>query len=135
MHVSGHCHCGAIRYEAEVDPKTVGVCHCNDCQVLSGSAFRVSVFAALGSFQLLQGVPRVYTKTAESGRLREQAFCEVCGSQLYAVSPGPEPRLYSLRVGTIEQRAQLAPQLQIWTRSQLPWAGEIASLPSLEKNR
>jgi hypothetical protein len=135
MHVNGRCHCGAVRYEAEVDPKMVGVCHCTDCQMLSGSAFRVTAPADLGSFRLLQGVPRVYTKTAESGRLREQAFCEVCGSQLYAVSPGPEPRVYSLRVGTLEQRAQLAPQRQIWTRSQLPWAGEIASLPRLEKNR
>lgn len=135
MHVSGRCHCGAIRYEAELDPLLVGVCHCTDCQVLSGSAFRVTAPAALGSFQLLQGEPRVYVKAAESGRLREQAFCAVCGSQLYAVSPGPEPRVYSLRVGTIDQRAQLAPQLQIWTRSQLPWAGQIANLPSLEKNR
>jgi hypothetical protein len=135
MHVAGRCHCGAIRFEAEVDPNAVAVCHCSDCQRLSGSAFRVTAPAALGSFRLLQGAPRVYTKTAESGRLREQAFCEVCGSQLYAVSPGPEPRVYSLRVGTLEQRAQLAPQVQIWTRSRLPWAGEIASLPSLEKNR
>jgi hypothetical protein len=135
MHVAGRCHCGAIRFEAEVDPALVGVCHCSDCQLLSGSAFRVTAPAALGSFRLLQGAPRVYTKTAESGRLREQAFCDVCGSQLYAVSPGPEPRVYSLRVGTLEQRAQLAPQVQIWTRSRLPWAGEIASLPSLEKNR
>jgi len=135
MRVNGACHCGAIRYEADVDPGHVGVCHCSDCQVLSGSAFRVTVPATLGSFRLLAGEPRIYTKTAESGRQRQQAFCEVCGSQLYAVSPGPEPRVYSLRVGTLAQRAQLAPQLQSWTRSRLPWADQIAALPGVEKNR
>jgi hypothetical protein len=135
MHVSGACHCGAIRYEAEIDPGKVGVCHCTDCQKLSGSAFRVTVPALLGSFRLLNGTPRVYTKTAESGRLREQAFCEKCGSQLYAVSPGPEPRIYSLRVGTVDQRAQLAPQVQNWTRSRLPWIDTLPALPSLDGDR
>src|SRR5690348_8667687 len=100
MQVSGGCHCGAIRYEAEIDPGRVGVCHCTDCQRLSATAFRVTVPALLGSFRLLSGTPRIYTKTADSGRQREQAFCEKCGSQLYAVSPGAEPRVYSLRVGT-----------------------------------
>ena len=135
MHVSGGCHCGAIRYEAEIDPGRVGVCHCTDCQKLSGRAFRVTVPALLGSFRLLNGTPRVYTKTAESGRLREQAFCEKCGSQLYAVSPGAEPRVYSLRIGTVDQRAQLAPKIQNWTRSRLPWIDVIPTLPSVDGDR
>jgi hypothetical protein len=135
MHVSGGCHCGAVRYEAEVDPGKVGVCHCSDCQRLSGTAFRVTVPSELGSFRLLNGTPRVYTKTAESGRLREQAFCEKCGSQLYAVSPGAEPRVYSLRVGTVDQRAQLVPKVQSWARSRLPWIDVVPTLPSLDGDR
>lgn len=31
MRVTGACQCGAIRYEAEVDPQAVGICHCTDC--------------------------------------------------------------------------------------------------------
>jgi len=135
MHVTGSCHCGAIRYEAEVDPASASVCHCTDCQILSGSAFRVTIRAALGSFRLLAGTPRVYTKTAESGAQREQAFCEHCGSPLYATSPGPEPRLYSLRAGTLHERAALRPAAQIWCRSALPWLGELASLPRVERQR
>ena len=42
MKITGGCHCGAITYEAEVDPGKVSVCHCTDCQTLTGSAFRVS---------------------------------------------------------------------------------------------
>lgn len=135
MHVSGSCHCGAIRYEAEIDPGRVGVCHCTDCQRLSATAFRVTVPSLLGSFRLLSGTPRIYTKTADSGRPREQAFCEKCGSQLYAVAPGAEPRVYSLRVGTIDQRAQLEPKVQNWTRSRLPWIDVIPGLPSVDGDR
>ena len=43
MKVHGSCHCGDIGYEAEVDPAQVGICSCTDCQMLTGSAFRVSV--------------------------------------------------------------------------------------------
>ena len=43
MKITGSCHCGAISYEAEVDAGAVIVCHCTDCQTLSGSAFRVVV--------------------------------------------------------------------------------------------
>jgi len=34
MRVTGGCHCGQVTYEAEVDPATVRVCHCTDCQRL-----------------------------------------------------------------------------------------------------
>jgi hypothetical protein len=135
MHVTGSCHCGAIRYEAEVDPASASVCHCADCQVLSGSAFRVTIRAAPGSFRIVAGSPRVYTKIAESGAPREQAFCEHCGSPLYATSPGPEPRLYSLRAGTIHERAALRPAVQIWCRSELPWLDGLAALPRMERQR
>jgi len=38
MRVDGACHCGAIAFTAEADPARVSVCHCVDCQVLTGSA-------------------------------------------------------------------------------------------------
>ena len=53
MRVDGSCHCGAITYEAEVDPEKVMICHCTDCQTLSGSSFRTVALTAEGSFRLL----------------------------------------------------------------------------------
>ena len=136
MHITGACHCGEIRYEAEVDPGHTSICHCTDCQVLTGTVFRVSVRAELGTFRITSGVPRVYTKTtAESGALREQAFCEHCGTPIYATSPGPEPRVYNLRTGAIEQREQLRPSAQIWSRSRVAWLPDVPGLPSVEKQR
>jgi hypothetical protein len=41
--VTGQCHCGSIAYEAEVDPNTIRVCHCTDCQRLTGTAFRAGI--------------------------------------------------------------------------------------------
>lgn len=134
MHITGACHCDTIRYEAEVEPASVGICHCTDCQVLTGSPFRASIRALPGTFRILAGTPRIYTKTAESGALREQAFCEHCGTPIYATSPGPEPRAYNIRIGSIAQRAALQPAIQIWCRSELPWLAQVAALPRVEKS-
>jgi hypothetical protein len=44
MKVEGSCHCGQITFEAEIDPNAVRICHCTDCQTLTGSVYRVNVF-------------------------------------------------------------------------------------------
>ena len=58
MKVTGQCHCGAIRYEAEIDPARVQACHCTDCQRLSGAAYRATVGASKETFRLLEGTPK-----------------------------------------------------------------------------
>ncbi len=55
MKIDGGCHCGYIAYEAEADPDRVEICHCTDCQTLSGSAFRTIVFTNPGTFRLRSG--------------------------------------------------------------------------------
>jgi len=132
MKVEGGCHCGRIAYEAEVDPGTVGICHCTDCQTLTGSAYRVSVPAPAASFRLLRGQPKVYIKTADSGTKRAHAFCADCGSPIYAAAP-QDPPSYSLRVGALRQRAELPPRRRIWCRSALPWSLDLRGLPERDR--
>ena len=132
MKVDGGCHCGAIRYEAEVDPETVSICHCTDCQQLSGSPYRGSVPAPSATFRLLAGNPSIYIKTADSGAKRAQAFCGLCGTPIYAAAPENSPT-YNLRLGSVRQRAQLQPRKQIWRTSAMPWAQNIALLPGPQK--
>ena len=99
MRIDGACHCGFIAYEAEVDPDETSICHCIDCQTLSGSPFRVSVSAGPGSFRLLHGEPAIYVKTADSGTRRAQAFCPKCGSPIYATAADASDAVCNIRVG------------------------------------
>ena len=117
MKIDGGCHCGAIAYEAEVDPRTVSICHCTDCQTLTGTAFRVSVFAPEDKFRLTRGTPKIYVKTAESGNKRAQAFCAECGSPIYATSVGRRAEVlrHPRRHGAPARRTP--PKRQSWHRS------------------
>jgi hypothetical protein len=131
MRVDGRCHCGAITFEAEVDPGTTGICHCTDCQALTGTVFRVSVKAPAEHF-VLRGKPALYLKTADSGRKRAHAFCPTCGSPIYSTSP-ENPKAYNLRLGLIRQRRELRPRNEVWCRSALPWSRDVEAL-ALERH-
>jgi hypothetical protein len=131
MKVEGHCHCGKIRFEAEIDPEKVSICHCTDCQTLTGTAYRTSAPASAASFVLLAGTPKVYVKLADSGAQRAQAFCGDCGSSIYA-SDVQNPKIYSIRTGTLVQRKNLPAKQQIWVHSALPWVMDLKHLPGRE---
>jgi hypothetical protein len=133
MKIDGGCHCGFIRYEAEVDPAKVVLCHCTDCQTLSGTAFRTVVQAKSGTFRLLSGTPKVYVKTGESGNQREQTFCPECGSPIYSAPVAADAKAVGLRVGTIRQRDQLIPSDQYWFRSSQTWLKELHAVLRRDK--
>jgi hypothetical protein len=125
MRIDGECHCGKIAYQAEVEPDTVVICHCTDCQILSGSPYRAGIPAPAESFAMLRGEPKIYIKTAESGFKRAHGFCGDCGTPIYACAP-TNPNVYGLRMGAIKQRAELhSPRWQVWCRSALPWAMDL----------
>jgi hypothetical protein len=132
MKVQGGCHCGAITYEAEVDPEKVAACHCSDCQTMSGAPFRTVVMVAEDDFTLKSGDLKTYVKTAESGNPRAQVFCPECGTHIYATSVGDGPKVFGIRVGTIHQRDQLPPKRQVWTRSAQRWLHDLDQVPAKE---
>jgi hypothetical protein len=134
MKVEGSCHCGYVTFAAQIDPETAGVCHCTDCQTISGSAFRTGVRSLPGTFELRSGTPTLYVKTtAESGRKREHAFCPRCGTSIYGTSVGGEPKTHTLRLGTLRPREGIAPKRQIWAQSRVGWLDSLDAVPAVEK--
>jgi hypothetical protein len=127
MHIDGACHCGAITFNAEIDPSRVMVCHCTDCQVLSGAPFRAVVVAPIGKFAV-RGTPKSYIKVAQSGNRRAQMFCGECGTPLFATAPENATSVV-IRLGCVTQRAELRPSAQIWQHSALPWLSGLTSIP------
>src|SRR5215471_2540808 len=86
MKIDGRCHCARITYEAEIDPEKVLICHCRDCQTLTGSTFRTVALTYEDTFKLLSGELKTYVKTAESGAERQQSFCPECGGRKSTLS-------------------------------------------------
>jgi len=133
MQINGSCHCGAVTFAAEVDPSRVMVCHCTDCQVLSGAPFRAVVAAAIDKFRV-SGTTKSYVKVAQSGNRRAQVFCPECATPLFATAP-ENPTSVVIRLGCVEQRRELKPAVQIWQHSALPWLAELETLPGTSEQQ
>ncbi|MFM5947820.1 MAG: GFA family protein [Novosphingobium sp.] len=132
MKIDGACHCGEIAWEAAIDPAAILVCHCTDCQVLGGGAFRWGTLIAKEAFTLLQGTPKLYRKTAASGAERDLAFCGTCGTSLYGTQAERSTTL-SLRLGSARQAGKLRPRMQMWNQSKVGWLDDLAEVPCIEQ--
>lgn len=128
MKIDGACHCGAVSFTALIDPERVMVCHCTDCQVLSGAPFRAVAVAPWSSLQV-QGTTKSYVKVAQSGNRRAQVFCPECATPLWATAL-ENPTTVVVRLGCVKQKAQLRPAMQIWHHSALPWLAELGAVRS-----
>jgi hypothetical protein len=103
------------------------VCHCTDCQVLSGAPLRAIAVSPIDKFHL-SGTPKSYVKVAESGNRRAQVFCPECGTPLYATAP-ENPTAVVIRLGCVAERSRLAPAAQVWQHSALPWLPQLSAVP------
>lgn len=88
MQIDGQCHCGLVTYRAEIDPQLVSICHCTDCQMLTGSPYRVTVICSAGQVHITGAAPKIYARTGDNGRTRFQHFCAECGSPLFTSDEG-----------------------------------------------
>lgn len=126
MKIDGGCHCGAVRYQASISPKLVTICHCADCQTISGAPYRANVRVLRANLHLT-GELSLYAKVGSSGEETITTFCGVCGSAIYSCKEGTD--FVNLRIGGVSQRATLAPAAQGFSASALPWALDISGIP------
>ena len=99
MEIKGSCLCGAVRYTAEADPTSATVCHCQDCQKFTGSAFAALVRANKEAVTI-DGTLKTFTSIGGSGNPILRQFCPECGSSI-AEEPGTRPGMIILNVGTL----------------------------------
>jgi hypothetical protein len=130
MKVDGQCHCGMVSFEATIDPARVSICHCTDCQTLTGSPFRVTVLCQGERIRMTGKAARIYAKVGDNGRTRFQHFCPECGTPLFTSGEGDEAEDWGIRWGSIRQREHLPPRRQIWCRSAAPWTDSLRALPA-----
>jgi hypothetical protein len=80
---TGGCQCRQIRYEIRAEPLTLYLCHCQECQKQSSSAFGMSLTVPRDAVVIIQGQPKAWTRKADSGREVTCLFCGDCGTRLF----------------------------------------------------
>lgn len=116
----GGCVCGAVRYRLLEEPLELHVCHCTDCQRLTGTAFVLTMAIQRPSLEVERGETQVLSFETPEGIARRDHRCPGCGSRLWS-EPPKLPEILSLRPGTLDDTSWLRPIAHIWTASAQPW--------------
>lgn len=91
--VTGGCHCGAVRFEAQIERLSESqICNCSICRM---SGFQHLIVPA-SRFSLKSGVDQLREYRFRTGTARH-LFCGVCGIKSFYV-PRSNPDGYSLNV-------------------------------------
>ena len=126
--VKGGCHCGAVRYEAEVFLNSAYYCHCTTCQKLSGQPFEIGVPVKVGTLRFTEGEPNYFT----SSDWAKRGFCENCGSRLIFMPFATDDEwLINLDICSLDEPDKAKPNMHIYVDSKLPWYEIADDLPRL----
>jgi hypothetical protein len=119
MH-TGHCYCGAVRYEISAAPVLNAQCHCRECQYISGGSPNVFLGIPEQAFRYTAGKPKTYRRADLSNPVSRD-FCAECGTHLLTRAPSV-PGMVILKRGTLDDPAAFGnPQMAIFTCDRQPF--------------
>ena len=128
----GGCSCGAIRYQMNRNPIFVHCCHCTYCQRETGTAFGLNALIEASQVDLLQGTLDRVELESKSGKGQSIFRCSSCQIAVWSHYGAAGELLSFVRVGTLDDAAQIGPSIHIYTSTKQPWvtlSDEVASVP------
>src|SRR3982074_2371177 len=117
---TGGCLCGALRYEAEGEPRFAGHCYCADCRKASGSGF-IPFMGFASSAVRFTGETRQFRSKAAPGGDAVRNFCPVCASLVFGGEVGKDAS-FAIYAGSLDDPSVFQPKVAIFARSRPAWA-------------
>jgi len=127
MTATGRCHCGAVTWRAEGEPKHHALCHCDDCRRWSGAPL-VGWIAFDESEVEIAGETRAW----HSSETATREFCVKCGTGLFYRNPVALPGIVDIQSGTMDDPEAFPPGAHIMVKHRLGWTREMDKLPAFE---
>jgi len=133
VELEGGCTCGKVRYRLKSDPMIVHCCHCTWCQRETGSAFVINAVIETSEVQLTGEAPVMVKTPSESGKGQPIARCPHCQVAVWSHYPNAGDLAAFVRVGTLDDKTALAPDVHIFTASKVPWLELTDGKPVFEQ--
>jgi hypothetical protein len=115
----GGCACGAVRYRLASEPMFIHCCHCLNCQRQTGSAFVINLLIEADRVEIVAGTPQPVDAPRDDGSVQRIFRCPHCQVAVFSEYGRPEVRF--VRGGTLDDPADIRPDVHIFTRSKVPW--------------
>jgi len=132
--IAGSCLCGSVKYLSDAEPEMTAVCHCENCQRQTGTAFSVVVGIPAASLTF-DGEENLgeFLDRGDSGGAVHRHFCRNCGSPVLSLVDAV-PGVGFIKAGTLEDRSWLRPSTHIWCETAQPWVEIDKSAEKIPRN-
>jgi len=127
--ITGGCHCGAIRYQADGEALTHALCHCTDCRRHAGAPMVSWTMYPKDAVKVTKGTPKVYA-SSEHGR---RFFCPDCGTGLLYENAVMLPNIIDIQSATYDDPDLVQPQAHIQIADRIKWMERAQELPMFER--
>jgi len=128
--LTGHCFCGAVRYEAGGSPSSETYCHCSICRRTSGAPLVAWFTVPAAGFRFVTGNPASF-KSSEHGT---RTFCPRCGTPLTFQS-ATLPEEMDVTTCSLDDPEVLPPKDHTRAGSGLSWVKLADDLPVYPERR
>jgi hypothetical protein len=129
MIITGGCHCGAIRYQAEGDPITHALCHCTDCRRHAGAPMVGWTMYPNDAVKVTKGQPKIYQSSVHGQR----HFCADCGTGLFYINDVVLPGIIDIQSATYDNPDAVPAQVQIQLAERISWMDRAHELPTFDR--
>ncbi|GAC06759.1 GFA family protein [Paraglaciecola chathamensis] len=116
--ITGSCLCGSVQFECNDSIESFHLCHCTQCQKVTGSSHASNLFTAVNNIQWLKGSASIKRYNVP-GRNISNAFCGECGSALPYVSLSGKALV--IPAGCLDTTPDIMPSSHIFYAERAPW--------------
>lgn len=121
--ITGHCHCGDVRFRVAGDAVLIEFCHCRSCRRASGAPLMAWAAYDRAGFEVVSGEPVVHVSSPGVTR----TFCGRCGTSL-TLTDERIPEIY-VAIASFDEPEATAPDIHIWRSHRLSWVETSDDLP------
>ncbi len=134
QNLTGKCLCGSIQYSSDAEPIFSIICHCDDCQRQTGTAFSMTVGVPKASMKIdNEDKLKEFIGESASGNKVRRKFCPDCGSPIISMI-AMAPDMYMIKAGTLDDKSWIKPTHQFWCSTKQPWLELSDELEKHDRN-
>jgi len=128
--IKGSCLCGAVTFSVKDEFKTFNLCHCAQCQKISGSAHVANLFTQPDNIEWLSGQEFI-TRYDVPGREIRNEFCSKCGTNVPYVTHSGQNLI--VPAGCLsKQPSSMVPEQVIFWAERLEWYEHIGAVDKFD---
>ena len=130
--ITGSCFCGAVKYEADAEILGAGLCHCRQCQHITGGTSWPFIVVPSESLKV-SGNLQEFTRIGSSGKQVHAGFCPSCSTTLFG-RPEVWPHIRTISASTLDHNEKFEPKMHAWTEDAPEWETFVSNIPKYDKN-